>query len=126
MNPAGWRLAVQIARIQAIVAVVLALCLWPLFGTHNAASALLGGLVPVCATICMGISMFVSTKKTPKQILGTFFMAEVWRLAVVGVLLWAIFAFSAAAPGYVLGAFALGLAMQSIACFKMTLNESRN
>lgn len=114
----------RVARIQAVTAVMLALCLWPLFGAHDAASALLGGLVPVCATLCMGISMFASTKKNPNQILSLFFLAEIGRLAVVGVLLWAIFAFTAAAPIFVLAAFVLVLAVQSIVFFRTASNES--
>ena len=108
----------QVARTQALVAAVVALALWPTYGAHAAASALLGGLVPVCATLCMGVMMFIASKQTPRHVLAGFFVGEAGRLAVVGLLLWAIFAFTTAAPGYVLAAFILGLVMQSVACMR--------
>lgn len=76
--------AYRIALYQFLLAVVIAVALWAVSGTHTAGSALLGGVISASTTVYMGRKVLSASFADPYQVLSTIYVAEFIKLVFTG------------------------------------------
>jgi ATP synthase protein I len=81
-----------VLRWQVIATGVMTLGLGLLTNVHGAVSAMLGGLVSVCAGLAFSIVVSLSKSDSLGGTLVTAFRAEATKITIVVALLWLVFA----------------------------------
>ena len=104
--PQARRLAFGVVLGQALVSVVAALCAWAISGTHAAWSALLGGGIATAGSLAMAALVFGGAANRPERVLGTFYLGEAVKVALVIVLFVAVLKLVNVAPLAMFLAFA--------------------
>jgi ATP synthase protein I len=107
-----------VQRWQLIATGAMTLVFGLLTGTHGAASAMLGGLVSICAGISFSIVVSLSKSNSLAGTLVTAFRAEAAKVFVAVVLLWVVFATykEVVAVGFI-GSFAISILIFGMAFF---------
>jgi ATP synthase protein I len=81
-----------VLRWQVVAIGVMTLVLGLLTGAHGAISAILGGLVSICAGLAFSVVVSLSNTDSLAGTLAAAFRAEVVKVAIAVVLLWVVFA----------------------------------
>jgi len=81
-----------ILRWQVLASGVMTLVLGLLTSVHGAVSAMLGGLIGICAGLAFSIVVSLSKSDSIAGTLVTAFRAEATKIIVAVVLLWLVFA----------------------------------
>jgi ATP synthase protein I len=107
-----------VLRWQVIVTGAMTLVLGLLAGMHGAVSAMLGGLVSICAGLAFSVVVSLSKSDSLAGTLVTAFRAEAVKVTVAVVLLWLVFAAykDIVAIGFV-GSFAISILIFGMAFF---------
>ena len=107
-----------VLRWQMIATGAMTLVLGLLTGVHGAVSAMLGGLVSICAGISFSIVISLSRSNSLAGTLITAFRAEAAKVTVAVVLLWLVFATyqDVVAVGFI-GSFAISILIFGMAFF---------
>jgi len=107
-----------VLRWQIVATGVMTLVLGLLTSVHGAVSAMLGGLVSICAGISFSIVVSLSKSNSLAGTLITAFRAEAAKLFVSVVLLWLVFATykDVVAIGFI-GSFAISILIFGMAFF---------
>ena len=107
-----------VLRWQVVAAVVMTAVLGLLAGVHGALSALLGGLVSICAGLAFSVVVSLSKSDSMAGTLATAFRAEAAKITVAIVLLWIVFATykQVVAVGFI-GSFAISILLFGMAFF---------
>jgi len=103
---------------QIVATCVMTLVLGLLTSVHGAASAMLGGLVSMCAGISFSIVVSLSKSNSAAGTLVTAFRAEATKVFVAVALLWLVFAAykDVVAIGFI-GSFAISILIFGMAFF---------
>jgi len=103
---------------QIIATGGMTLALGLLTGVHGAVSAMLGGLVSICAGISFSVVVSLSTSNSIAGTLITAFRAEAAKVFVAVVLLWLVFSTykDVVAIGFI-GSFAISILIFGMAFF---------
>ena len=107
-----------VLRWQMITTGAMTLVLGLLTSVHGAVSAMLGGLVSICAGISFSIVISLSRSNSLAGTLLTAFRAEAAKVTVAVVLLWLVFATykDVVAVGFI-GSFAISILIFGMAFF---------
>lgn len=107
-----------VLRWQIIATGAMTLVLGLLTNVHSAVSAMLGGLVSICAGISFSIVISLSRSNSLAGTLLTAFRAEAAKVTVAVVLLWLVFATyrDVVAVGFI-GSFAISILIFGMAFF---------
>jgi len=107
-----------VLRWQLIATGAMTLVLGLLTSVHGAVSAMLGGLVSICAGISFSIVISLSRSNSLAGTLLTAFRAEAAKVTVAVVLLWLVFATyqDVVAVGFI-GSFAISILIFGMAFF---------
>jgi ATP synthase protein I len=107
-----------VLRWQMIATGAMTLVLGLLTGVHGAVSAMLGGLVSICAGISFSIVISLSRSNSLAGTVITAFRAEAAKVTVAVVLLWLVFATyqDVVAVGFI-GSFAISILIFGMAFF---------
>jgi ATP synthase protein I len=107
-----------VLRWQMIATGAMTLVLGLLTSVHGAVSAMLGGLVSICAGISFSIVISLSRSNSLAGTLLTAFRAEAAKVTVAVVLLWLVFATyqDVVAVGFI-GSFAISILIFGMAFF---------
>ena len=107
-----------VLRWQMISTGAMTLVLGLLTSVHGAVSAMLGGLVSICAGISFSIVISLSRSNSLAGTLLTAFRAEAAKVTVAVVLLWLVFATyqDVVAVGFI-GSFAISILIFGMAFF---------
>jgi ATP synthase protein I len=107
-----------VLRWQVIVTGAMTLVLGLLAGMHGAVSAMLGGLVSICAGLAFSVVVSLSKSDSLAGTLVTAFRSEAVKVTVAVVLLWLVFAAykDIVAIGFV-GSFAISILIFGMAFF---------
>jgi ATP synthase protein I len=107
-----------VLRWQIIATGAMMLVLGLLTSVHGAVSAMLGGLVSICAGISFSIVISLSRSNSLAGTLLTAFRAEAAKVTVAVVLLWLVFATykDVVAVGFI-GSFAISILIFGMAFF---------
>jgi ATP synthase protein I len=107
-----------VQRWQIIATGAMTLVLGLLTGVHGAASAMLGGLVSICAGISFSIVVSLSKSNSLAGTLITAFRAEAAKVLVAVVLLWLVFAtYKDVVAVGLIGSFAISILIFGMAFF---------
>ena len=104
--PHARRLAFGVVLAQAAVTVTAALIAWAAADRRAALSALLGGGIATLGSLAMAALVFGGTVMDAQRVLGTFFLGEAVKVAVVIVLFVAVLKLVNVAPLAMFLAFA--------------------
>jgi len=87
-------------------------------GVHGAVSALLGGLVSICAGLAFSVVVSLSKSDSLAGTLATAFRAEAAKIMIAVILLWLVFATykQVVAVGFI-GSFAVSILIFGMAFF---------
>jgi ATP synthase protein I len=107
-----------VLRWQIVATGVMTLVLGLLTSVHGAVSAMLGGLVSICAGISFSIVVSLSKSNSLAGTLITAFRAEAAKMFVAVALLWLVFATykDVVAIGFI-GSFAISILIFGMAFF---------
>jgi ATP synthase protein I len=107
-----------VLRWQVVAAGVMTLVLGLLAGVHGAISAMLGGLVGICAGLAFSVVVFLSNTDSLAGTLVAAFRAEAVKVTIAVVLLWVVFAVykQVVAIAFV-GSFAISILLFGMAFF---------
>jgi ATP synthase protein I len=107
-----------VLRWQIIATGAMTLVLGLLMSVHGAVSAMLGGLVSICAGLAFSVVVSLSKSNSLAGTLVTAFRAEAVKVTVAVVLLWLVFATykEVVAIGFI-GAFAVSILIFGMAFF---------
>jgi ATP synthase protein I len=105
-------------RWQVIATSVMTLVLSVLAGVHGAISAMLGGLVGICAGFAFSVVVSLSKTDSLAGTLAAAFRAEAVKVTIAVVLLWLVFAVykQVVATAFV-GSFAVSILLFGMAFF---------
>jgi ATP synthase protein I len=107
-----------VLRWQMIATGAMTLVLGLLTSVHGAVSAMLGGLVSICAGISFSIVISLSRSNSLAGTLLTAFRAEAAKVTVAVVLLWLVFAtYKDVVPIGFIGSFAISILIFGMAFF---------
>jgi ATP synthase protein I len=107
-----------VLRWQMIATGVMTLVLGLLTSVHGAVSAMLGGLVSICAGISFSIVISLSKSNSLPGTLITAFRAEAAKILVAVVLLWLVFAtYKDVVAVAFIGSFAISILIFGMAFF---------
>ncbi len=107
-----------VQRWQIIATGAMTLVLGLLTGVHGAASAMLGGLVSICAGLSFSIVVSLSKSNSLAGTLITAFRAEAAKVLVAVVLLWLVFAtYKDVVAVGLIGSFAISILIFGMAFF---------
>ena len=107
-----------VLRWQMIATGVMTLVLGLLTSVHGAVSAMLGGLVSICAGISFSIVISLSKSNSLPGTLITAFRAEAAKIFVAVVLLWLVFAtYKDVVAVAFIGSFAISILIFGMAFF---------
>jgi ATP synthase protein I len=103
---------------QLIATSVMTVVLGVLTGVHGAISALLGGLVSICAGLAFSVVVSLSKSDSLTGTLATAFRAEAAKIMIAVLLLWLVFAIykQVVAVGFI-GSFAVSILLFGMAFF---------
>jgi ATP synthase protein I len=103
---------------QLIATSVMTVVLGVLAGVHGAVSALLGGLVSICAGLAFSVVVSLSKSDSLTGTLATAFRAEAAKIMIAVLLLWLVFAIykQVVAVGFI-GSFAVSILLFGMAFF---------
>ncbi|MDQ2994583.1 MAG: ATP synthase subunit I [Pseudomonadota bacterium] len=102
------RQAYYIVLLQLLVALVVAIILWPLTDLHTTCSILVGGLVCVVPSWYFATRFFsVTGALAAKQIATSMYRAEIGKLLLTGLLFVVVFTFLDVAVAPLFGGFIL-------------------
>ena len=103
---------------QAIATGIMTAVLGALVGVHGAVSALLGGLVSICAGLAFSVVVSLSKSDSLAGTLVTAFRAEAAKITIAVLLLWLVFATykQVVAVGFI-GSFAVSILIFGMAFF---------
>ena len=107
-----------VLRWQVVATSVMTVALGLLAGTHGAVSALLGGLVSICAGLAFSVVVSLSKSDSLAGTLVTAFRAEAAKITIAVLLLWLVFATykQVVAVGFI-GSFAVSILIFGMAFF---------
>jgi ATP synthase protein I len=107
-----------VLRWQLIATAILMLAVGLLAGVHGAISAMLGGLVSICAGLAFSVVVSLSRSDSLAGTLVTAFRAEAVKVLLAVVLLWVVFATykNVVAIGFI-GSFAISILIFGMAFF---------
>jgi ATP synthase protein I len=111
--------AIRTVQRWQIVATGAMTLVWGLLtGVHGGASAMLGGLVSICAGLSFSIVVSLSKSNSLTGTLVTAFRAEAAKVLVAVILLWLVFATykDVVAVGFI-GSFAISILIFGMAFF---------
>ena len=105
-------------RWQVVATGVMTLVLGVLAGVHGAISAMLGGLVGICAGFAFSVVVSLSKTDSLAGTLAAAFRAEAVKVTIAVVLLWLVFAVykQVVATAFV-GSFAVSILLFGMAFF---------
>jgi len=107
-----------VLRWQMIATGAMTLVLGLLTSVHGAVSAMLGGLVSICAGISFSIVISLSRSNSLAGTLLTAFRAEAAKVTVAVVLLWLVFAtYKDVVAVGLIGSFAVSILIFGMAFF---------
>jgi ATP synthase protein I len=107
-----------VLRWQVIATAILMLAVGLLAGVHGAISAMLGGLVSICAGLAFSVVVSLSRSDSLAGTLVAAFRAEAVKVLLAVVLLWVVFATykDVVAIGFI-GSFAISILIFGMAFF---------
>jgi ATP synthase protein I len=107
-----------VLRWQVIATAILMLAVGLLAGVHGAISAMLGGLVSICAGLAFSVVVSLSRSDSLAGTLVAAFRAEAAKVSLAVVLLWVVFATykDVVAIGFI-GSFAISILIFGMAFF---------
>lgn len=107
-----------VLRWQVVATGVMTLVLGLLAGVHGAISAILGGMVGICAGLAFSVVVSLSNTGSLAGTLVTAFRAEAVKVTIAVVLLWLVFAVykQVVAIAFV-GSFAISILLFGMAFF---------
>jgi ATP synthase protein I len=107
-----------VLRWQLIATAILMLAVGLLAGVHGVISAMLGGLVSICAGLAFSVVVSLSRSDSLAGTLVTAFRAEAVKVLLAVVLLWVVFATykNVVAIGFI-GSFAISILIFGMAFF---------
>lgn len=83
----GISLAWTVCGLQALISAVIAAVLLGVAGKAAAAAALFGGITAIAPNVYMAVKVYVrQAAKTPEQVAGSFYRAEMGRFALTALL----------------------------------------